>query len=45
MTKGTSWAEVTNSKKIKLTVSAIVELCLCEGVRQLVSQSVENSVE
>ena len=42
MPKGTSWAEVTlNSEKIKLIVLAVVELHLCEGISQLLSQSVE----
>jgi len=55
MAKGTSRAEVTlNSKKIKPVALAIVELRKSEGIRQgragragrqLVSKSVENSVE
>jgi len=50
MAKGTSRAEATlNSKKIKPIALAIVELCESEGIRQadrqLVSQSVENSVK
>jgi len=46
MAKGTSWAEVTlNSEKIKPIALAIVELHESEGLRQLVSQSVENSVK
>jgi len=45
MAKGTSWAEATlNSEKIKPVALAIVELHESEGIRQLVSQSVENSV-
>jgi len=48
--KGTSWAEATlSSEKIKPVSFAIVELCWSEGIRQagrqLVSQSVENSVK
>jgi len=48
--KGTSQAEVTsNSEKIKPVALAIVELRESEGIkqagRQLVSQSVENSVK
>jgi len=43
MAKGTSWAEVmSNSEKIKLVALAIVELRESEGIRQAVSQSVEN---
>jgi len=39
--KGTSWAEaMSNSEKIKSVALAID----FEGIRQLVSQSVENSV-
>jgi len=50
MAKGTSWAEaMSNSKKIKPVALAIVELRRSEdirqSVRQLVSQSVENSVK
>jgi len=42
MEKGTSRAEVmSNSKKIKPVVLAIVELRESEGIKQLVSQSVE----
>jgi len=49
MAKSTSQAEATsNSEKIKPIALAIVELCESESirqsVRQLVSQSVENSV-
>jgi len=49
MAKGTSQAEATsNSKKIKPIALAIVDLRESEGIRQegrqLVSQSVENSV-
>ena len=45
MPKGTSQAEATsNSKKIKPIALAVVELCLSEGISQLLSQSVENSV-
>jgi len=50
MAKGTSQAEATlNSEKIKPVTLAIAELHKSEGIRQagrqLVSQSVENSVE
>jgi len=54
MAKGTSWAEaMLNGKKIKPVALAIVKLRESEGirqvgrqaVRQLVSQSVENSVK
>jgi len=50
MAKGTSWAEaMSKSKKIKPIALDIVELCKSEGIRQagrqLVSQSVENSVK
>jgi len=46
MAKGTSRAEVTlNSEKIKPIALAIVELRESEGIRQLVSQSVENSIK
>jgi len=46
MAKGTSRAEaMSNSEKIKPVALAIVELCESEGIRQLVSQSVEKSVE
>jgi len=39
MAKGTSQAKVTlNSKKMRTTDLAIVELYLCEGIRQLVNQ-------
>jgi len=45
MAKGTSRAEATsNSEKIKPVALAIVELHESEGIRQAVSQSVENSV-
>ena len=40
--KGTSQAEATsNSEKIKLVALSVIELCLSEGIRQ----SVENSVK
>jgi len=46
MAKGTSQTEATsNSEKIKPVALAIVKLCEPEGIRQLVSQSVENSVK
>ena len=44
--KGTCRAEVTsNSEKIKPVALAIIELRLSEGISQLLSQSVENSVK
>jgi len=46
MAKGTSRAEATsNGEKIKPVALAIVELRESEGIRQLASQSVENSVK
>jgi len=46
MVKGTSQAEATsNSTKIKPVALAIVELRESEDIRQLVSQSVSQSVE
>jgi len=46
MAKGTSWVEATsNSEKIKPIALAIVELRESKGIRQSVSQSVENSVK
>jgi len=46
MAKGTSQAEVmSNSEKIKFVALAIVELHKSENIRQLVNQSVENSVK
>ena len=47
MPKGTSRAEVTsNSEKIKPIALAVIELCLSEGISQLVTQSsVENSIK
>ena len=50
MPKGTCWAEATlNSEKIKPVALAVIELRLSEGisqsVTQLLSQSVENTVE
>ena len=46
MPKGTSRAEATsNSEKIKPVALAIIEFHLSEGIRQSVSQSVENSVK
>ena len=46
MPKGTSQAEVMlNSEKIKPVALAVIELRLSEGISQLLSQSVENSVE
>ena len=44
MPKGTSRDEATsNSEKIKPVTLTVIELCLSEGIRQAVSQSVENS--
>ena len=46
MPKGTSRAEATsNSEKIKPVALAVIELRLSEGISQLVSQSVENSIK
>jgi len=46
MLKGTSQAEATpNSEKIKPVALAVIKLCWSEGIRQLVSQSVENSIK
>jgi len=46
MAKDTSRAEATlNSEKIKPVALPIVELCESEGIKQLVSPSVENSVK
>jgi len=46
MAKGTSRVEATlNSEKIKPVALAIVELRESESIRQLVSQSVENSIK
>jgi len=46
MQKGTSQAEATsNSEKIKLVASAVIELYLSESIGQLVGQSVSQSVE
>jgi len=46
MEKGTSQAEaMLSSEKIKPVALAIVKLCKSEGIRQLVSQSLENSVK
>jgi len=43
MPKGTSWAEATsNSEKFKLVALAIIK---SEGIRQAVSQPVENSIK
>ena len=44
--KGTCRAEATsNSDKIKPVALAVIELHLSEGISQLLTQSVENSVE
>ena len=46
MPRSTSRAEVTaNSEKIRPVALVVVELRLSEGIRQAVSQSVENSVK
>ena len=45
MPKGTSRAEaMSNSEKIKPVALAVIELRLSEGISQLLTQSVENSV-
>ena len=39
MPKGTSWAKaMSNGEKIKLVALAVIELCLSEGISQLLSQ-------
>ena len=46
MPKGTCQAEATlNSEKIKPVALAIIELRLSKGISQLLSQSVETSIE
>ena len=46
MPKGTSRNEATsNSEKIKPVALAIIELRLAESIRQVVSQSVEHSID
>ena len=46
MPKGKTRDEaMSNSEKIKPIALAIIELCFSEGIRQAVSQSVENSIE
>ena len=46
MPKGTCRAEaMLNSEKIKPVALAVIELCLSEGISQLLSQSVENSIK
>ena len=46
MLKGTSWAKVTsNSEKLKPVALAVIKLCLSEGISQLLSQSLENSIK
>jgi len=45
MPKDTSQAEATlNSEKIKPIALAIIELCLTEGIRQAISQSVRRKL-
>ena len=45
MPKGTSWVEATsNSEKTKPIALAVIELRLFEGISQLLSQSVDDSV-
>ena len=40
MTKGNCWAEVTlNSEKLKPVALAVIELCLSEGISQLLTDS------
>ena len=44
--KGTSRAEATSdSEKIKPVVLAAIKLCLSEGISQLLTQPVENSIK
>ena len=44
--KSTSQDEVLlNSEEIKPIALAVIELCLSEGINQIVSQSVEKSVK
>ena len=44
--KGTSRAEATlNNKNINPVALAVIELCLFEGISQLLSESVENSIK
>ena len=46
MPEGTCWAEaMSNSEKIKPVALAVIELHLSEGISQLLSQSVENSIK
>ena len=46
MLKGTCRTEVTlKSEKIKPVALAVIELCLSEGISQLLTQSVENSAK
>ena len=46
MPKGTYQDEaMSNSKQIKPVALAIIKLCLSEGISQLGSQSVENSIQ
>ena len=46
MPKGTCWAEaMSNSEKIKPVALAVIELRLSEGISQLLTRSVENSVK
>ena len=45
MPKGTSQDEaMSNSEKIKSVAVAVIELRLSEGISQLLTQSVENSI-
>ena len=45
MSKGTCWPKATlNSEKIKPVALAVIKLHLSEGISQLLSQSVENSL-
>ena len=46
MPEGTYWAEaMSNSENIKPVALAVIELHLSEGIGQLLSQSVENSIK
>ena len=46
MPKGTCRAEVTlNSEKVKPVALTVIKLRLSEGISQLLTQSVENSVK
>ena len=42
---GMNQSDISNSEKIKPVALAAIQLHLSEGIRQTVSQSVENSIE